>query len=117
MFNAFKNVCDFVCIYIQEAHASDEWPVRTKKSLCVKQHQTLTERCLRGKSLVDEYLFEMPVYVDTMRNTFEATYGAWPLRAFIIQKERIVFMLEPRFPGYYDLNDLFVELKKRFPSY
>jgi len=67
-----------------------------------------------GESLINEYKFAMPLYVDTMENVFEQTYAAWPLRAFIIDNERIVFMLEPKDPGYYDLSDLHSELRRRF---
>lgn len=114
MFDAFRDVCDFVCIYIVEAHAMDEWPIRTKPELCIKQHQTLRDRCLMAASLADVYNFAIPVYVDTMSNTFQETYAAWPLRAFIIQNERFDFILEPKHPGYYDLGDLLLELKRRF---
>jgi len=114
MFRSFQSVCDFVCVYIIEAHAVDEWPVRTKAELCIKQHQTLKERCLMAKSLTNDYQFAVPVYVDTMENRFERTYAAWPLRAFIIQNGKIQFILEPRLPGYYDFQDLYNELTCRF---
>jgi len=113
MFDTFKHVFDFICVYIAEAHAVDEWPVRTKPNLCIKQHQTLYERCLMAKSLTNEYKFVVKMYVDTMDNTFENTYSAWPLRAFIIQNNQIQFILEPKNPGYYDLKDLYSELNKK----
>jgi len=112
MFNAFKNNCDFVCIYINEAHAVDEWPIRTKSELSIKQHKTSNERCLMAKSLINNYNFKMPIYVDTMENQFEQIYAAWPLRAFIIQNSIIQFILEPKFPGYYDFKDLASELTR-----
>jgi len=114
MFNAFKSVCDFINVYIIEAHAVDEWPVRTKANLCIKQHQTLHDRCLMAQSLTKDYKFAMPVYVDTMENHFETNYAAWPLRAFIIQNDRIQFILEPKNPGFYDFKDLYSELTRRF---
>jgi len=114
MFDAFKDVCDFVCVYITEAHAMDEWPVRTKNELCIKQHQTLQERCLVAKSLTNIYNFSVPVYVDTMDNHFQNTYAAWPLRAFIVQQGIMQFILEPKFPGYYDLTELYSELTRKF---
>jgi len=114
MFNAFENNCDFMCVYILEAHAVDEWPIRTKSELCIKQHKTSNQRCLMAKSLKNNYQLTMPVYVDTMDNQFERTYAAWPLRAFIIQDSRIQFILEPKFPGYYDFKDLYSELTRKF---
>jgi len=114
MFDTFKHKCEFVCIYINEAHAVDEWPVRTDPKLCIKQHQTLHERCSMAKSLTNDYKFAMPVYVDTIENTFENTYAAWPLRAFIVEDCRLRFILQPKCPGFYDLKDLQLELIRRF---
>jgi len=113
MFRTFYHAYDFVCIYIIEAHAADEWPIRTKTELCIKQPQTLNERCLLAKSLINDYKFAVPLYVDTMENHFEQTYAAWPLRAFIVQNNHIQFILEPKFPGYYDFQDLYLELQHR----
>jgi hypothetical protein len=114
MYHKFKSKCDFISIYILEAHAMDEWPIRTKSNLCIKQHQTLHDRCIMAKSLIHDYKFNMPIYVDTMENSFENTYAAWPLRVFIIQNNQIQFILEPRLPGYYDFQDLYSELTRRF---
>jgi len=114
MFDTFRHVCSFVFVYILEAHAVDEWPIRTKPELCIKQHQTLRDRCAMAKSLIDQFQFQMPVFVDTMDNSFQTTYAAWPLRAFIFQQSTIQFILEPKCPGYYDLKDLFSELSRRF---
>jgi type I thyroxine 5'-deiodinase len=116
MFDTFKNNCQFIFIYINEAHAMDEWPIRTKNELCIKQHQTLQDRYLLAKSLTNTYQFALPIYVDTMENIFQNTYAAWPLIAFIVQDGKIDFMLEPRSPGYYSFKDLYAELIQRFSS-
>jgi len=67
-----------------------------------------------AKSLTNQYKFAVPLYVDTMENQFETTYAAWPLRVFILQHDRIQFILEPKLPGFYDFQDLYSELKRRF---
>ncbi|ETO01289.1 hypothetical protein RFI_36155 [Reticulomyxa filosa] len=108
--NVFGDVCNFVCVYITEAHAVDEWPIRTKSELCIKQHRTSQDRCSMATTFKKEHKFAFPVFVDTMENNFEQTYAAWPLRAFIIEDNHISFILEPKNPGYYDLNDLYLEL-------
>lgn len=95
-----------IFVYINEAHAMDEWPIRTKSQLCIKQHQTLQDRCVVAKSLIHDYSFEIPVYVDTMENLFQTTYAAWPLRAYIFQEQNISFILQPKLPGYYDLKEI-----------
>ena len=35
----------FPCVYINEAHADDEWPIRTLPALQICAHHTLEERC------------------------------------------------------------------------
>jgi len=116
MFDTFKDHCEFVCIYINEAHAMDEWPIRTKKELCIKQHQTLQDRCLLATSLTNTYQFAIPVYVDTMENLFQMSYAAWPVRAFIVKNDKIDFILQPQLPGYYDFRDLWLELARKCES-
>jgi len=114
MLDAFEHVCDFVCIYIVEAHAVDEWPIRTRPDLCIKQQSKLQERCSVAKQLKNTHGLRIPLFVDTMDNTFETTYAAWPLRAFVFQQNKIQFILQPKSPGYYDLRDLYAYLENNF---
>ncbi|ETO22704.1 deiodinase [Reticulomyxa filosa] len=89
---------NFVFVYILEAHASDEWPIRTKPNLCIKQHASLKDRCSLAIRLIDEFHFQIPVFVDTMDNCFQTTYAAWPLRAFLLHHSTIQFILQPKWP-------------------
>mmetsp|Transcript_50184 Transcript_50184/g.61567 ORF Transcript_50184/g.61567 Transcript_50184/m.61567 type:complete len:124 (-) Transcript_50184:64-435(-) len=111
MYSNYNSTFNFITIYISEAHASDEWPLRTKKSLLIKQHKTNLDRINVAKGFVNEYGFKLPMYVDTISNDFERTYSAWPLRAFVILKNKIIWHLKPKNPGYFDLKDILLFVK------
>jgi hypothetical protein len=92
-----------------EAHASDEWPIRT--SLCIPQHKSSEERCDVAKNFIEKYSFQWNTYVDSIQNNFNNKYASWPLRAYVIENGCIKFILQPKSPGYYDLSDLATFIK------
>lgn len=104
----------FVCVYIEEAHADDEWPIRTLPALRIRQHRDIQERAQAARNLASQ--LHWPVLLDSMSNGFNAKYASWPLRAYIIDNDslRVVFILHPRASedeergkgGYYALEDL-----------
>ena len=40
LYDLYNNIFTFKFIYISEAHASNEWPIRIKKELNILQHKT-----------------------------------------------------------------------------
>lgn len=90
---------------MREAHANDEWPVRT--TLRIKQHTTLDERITAAKTMVETTGLNWPCWVDNMYSEFSETYRAWPVRAYIVDGEgRMEWIWQPKFPGYYDFGDI-----------
>ena len=115
-------------VYIEEAHASDEWPVGALTSVCA-QPKSLAERCelarhtaaaLFGGEATDaasasgggERDAGVPsVVVDTMENNFADLLGAWPLRFFVLGGDsggELLFKAEPTVGAGrgYDLEDV-----------
>ena len=43
--------CNFLAVYIREAHASDEWPLGSH--VCLTQHQTLADRLQDRQNLAN----------------------------------------------------------------
>jgi len=81
---SFSDIASFVMVYIEEAHATDVWPLGTK--VCVNQHKTIEERIeVAKKYLVEERKCKIPVFVDTMENDFDNQFHAWPERFFILE--------------------------------
>jgi len=72
----------FIAVYVSEAHA-DEWPLGN--FVCINQHKTIEERVAAAKSFISKLGFKIPVHVDTMDNSFDNSYYAWPDRYYIVQ--------------------------------
>ena len=95
-------------IYIAEAHASDEWPIRTKKSLQCRQHQSNLERWNAAVKFAKDYNYQIPCFIDSIKNEFQTNYAAWPARAFLINGKnfKMEYILDPRNPGYFNFEDV-----------
>jgi len=79
---SFKDIANFVAVYIAEAHAQDEWPLG--KKVCLMQHKTMEERLSAARSFQKDYDFQIPLLVDLMDNNFDGLYSSWPERFYII---------------------------------
>jgi len=97
---------NFYIVYINEAHAENEWPVRIEPSLCILQHENNQQRIQQAIRLQNEFGCIIPVVIDSIYNIFSNLYALWPLRAFIIQNNKLQWCLQPKNPGYYDLYDV-----------
>lgn len=89
----FKEVADFVTVYIAEAHATDEWPI--SYPTCTQAHKTLEDRIKAAATFVSTYDWPLPVVPDRMDDDIQRTLGAWPFRMYIVQRGRIVFQGQP----------------------
>jgi len=97
----------FAFVYIDEAHAEDEWPI-SEAPLSVQRHTSLREREDAARILVDHFGGALPfddVYLDDMKNSFNSAYSSWPFRFWVITRERVEFKAMPRDAAYH-LNDL-----------
>ena len=75
-----------IFVYISEAHAYDEW--RLGSSVVVNAHKTLEDRIAAAKRFQERYNLRIPILCDSMDDTFDATYSAWPDRYFLIDKSQ-----------------------------
>ena len=100
----FGSAFHFRFIYIAEAHAMDEWPVRSGRfttdgePIVVNQPKCVTERCALAQKFVQDYQFDLETFVDIPENgdPFEKAYAPWPLRFFVIGSDhRLQFVSEP----------------------
>jgi hypothetical protein len=106
LFKEFKGKANFAVIAISEAHASDEWPVGEIVSFC-RQPRSLEERVELYQNFVKDNNFILPLYVDTMENTFMKTFSAWPFRFYILQGNKLVFKAQPhKITHNYNLNEV-----------
>lgn len=106
MMSQYSNKVQFVFVYILEAHAQDEWPIRSsrfhpqKQPILYNQPTTLQERAQIAQDFVTTYEFDMPMYLDDMNNWFENAYCCWPLRFYVTKGKQIEFKAMPRNCSY-----------------
>lgn len=55
-------VADFVTVYIEEAHAADEWPIGSR--LHYKQPTSIAERAQIVKDFIDATGYKLPIVID-----------------------------------------------------
>jgi len=89
----FSGLADFLTVYILEAHAVDEWPLGN--AVQIKQHQTLDERIFAAKSFIQNYDFKVPLVVDSIENSFNSIFAAWPERFYIVHDNKLAYIANP----------------------
>jgi len=95
---------DFVCVYIDEAHANDKWPLGTHVD--IPSHKTFEDRVNASDILIKKYGLKIPVFYDTMTNEFDQQFAIWPERYYIIKDNKIDFVCEPTDEFGFDRNDI-----------
>jgi len=93
----FSGIADFLTVYILEAHAVDEWPLGNEVQ--IKQHQTLEERISAAKRFITHYDFTVPLVVDSIDNSFNNVFAAWPERFYIINEGKLAYIAHPGVNG------------------
>jgi len=89
----FKSFADFLTIYIQEAHAINEWPLGYEFQ--INQHVTLQDRIHAAEIFKQKYNWSIPLVVDGMENQFNSAFAAWPTRFYIVYKKKMVYISHP----------------------
>ena len=89
-------VARMLTIYIEEAHAVDEWVLPEsevqKKQVNIKAHATLQERMTAAAAFVTDSNIESEVVVDSMQaGNVADVYWAWPERLYIILDGLVVY--------------------------
>jgi len=89
--SAYHTHATFVFVYIEEAHATNEWPMPgINDSVC--QHTTLQERLAAARKLTNAFEFDPHIHfvLDDMNNSYNITYASWPFRYYIIDGGNVV---------------------------
>lgn len=84
-------------IYIEEAHALDEWrmpesAVETQEGVSIPMHNNINDRLAAAKMLAANKTFaDMELVCDSMSNEIYDRYDAWPERLYIILDGVVVY--------------------------
>jgi len=106
----FQHTCnkraEFLAVYITEAHAKDEWPVGETVSVC-NQPKSMDERLAIANQFVKDHDYKVPLIVDTMNNSFQKMFAAWPIRFYIVRNGKIVYKAQPDLESYtYNIDEV-----------
>jgi hypothetical protein len=81
LFALFENCTIYgikvILIQIEEAHATNTWPIGLKEQFT---HKDIKDRLGRAKEFKETYNPPFEIVVDEMSNQFENVYRAWPDR-------------------------------------
>ena len=105
----YKNIADFVTVYISEAHPLDGWATPGNE-FSIHSHMTLDDRLFAANVLAEKKL-PCPIIVDQMSNDAALAYGAHPERLYII-KDNIIEYAGKMGPFYYDPKEVSAWLDK-----
>jgi hypothetical protein len=88
IYDDYKGHADFLTVYVREAHATDEWQMKSnvKDDVCYAQPKTLEQRMAIANDFTKRFKYPLPFGVDDMSNAAELAYAAWPERIYIIDE-------------------------------
>jgi hypothetical protein len=88
IYNDYKDLADFLTIYVREAHPTDEWQMKSnvKDDVCYAQPKNLEQRVAIANDFIKRYKYPVPFGIDEMSNAANDAYSAWPERLYIIDE-------------------------------
>lgn len=90
-------------VYIREAHPADGWvsPGNSRENINITDPRSQTERNTTAHKSCLLLNLDLPILVDTMDDTVNKTYQAWPDRIYIVDKMgKIALMSAPGPRGF-----------------
>lgn len=110
-------VARILTIYIEEAHARDEWFLPespgAKKEALIYVHRNLSERLEAANRFSANKNFQIDLVVDSMEGNVVDRYDAWPERLYIIVDGVVVYK-GGNGPFGYRLDEVKSWLAKRY---
>lgn len=88
----------FYAVYIQEAHPSDIWQMRSniRDGVVFQNPRTDGERVNVAQSCVRRLGIHFPALIDGIDNSVDRLYTGWPDRLLLIDREgRLAYKSEP----------------------
>ena len=98
MFDQYRDRVAFYAVYIQEAHPSDIWQMRSniQQGVVFRNPTTDGERFQVAESCVRTLGIRFPALIDGIDNTVERLYTGWPDRLLLIGRDgRVIYKSLP----------------------
>jgi len=114
LYRGYSDRVAFYVVYIQEAHPTDAWQLKSniKDNVLVATARTHDDRRAAAGSCVKNLGIEFPALVDGTDDAVEIAYSGWPDRLYAIDREgRIAYKSGPG-PFGFDTDEPGAELKQ-----
>ncbi len=129
LYQAYKNDIQFIFIYNQEPHATDEWwfgetetmrffhsRFKARSAIDIAKPQTYEERREAAIRFENQLLGDIPLYVDTIDDHVNTLYTSRPTRIYLIGKDGKVVYNPGIGPYSFNPDYLEPEIKKVLAS-
>jgi hypothetical protein len=112
----YRDVANFVIVYVKEAHPEDEWqmPDNEESGVVYSQPTTIEERRELARAFVDEMDVATETLLDDIDNTAMACYAAWPERLYVIDTNGRIVYKGGMGPFYFDPDEVDAVLQEQF---
>jgi hypothetical protein len=86
MIETYKAAVTFVFVYIEEAHAIDEWPMPSINNF-IPQHKTLEDRYAAAGILTTSFEVhkDCTLFLDNINNDYNRLLPSWPFRYYVVK--------------------------------
>lgn len=106
MENIFSNYCSsdkfpavakFLTVYLEEAHAKDEWYLPDSPEAfeggktCVMNHKNIQDRIDAAKAFKRNYNYNSELVCDSFEEQVNERFDAWPEKLYIIKDGVVVY--------------------------
>lgn len=96
---------DFIVVYIAEAHATDGWPLGNFVE--IPNHTCIADREKASSLMHSKFGLSpsVPIYLDTMSDSFDKEFAVWPERYYIVHEGKLKYVAEPNHEFGYERKD------------
>ncbi len=89
LYQKYSDKINIFAVYILEAHHvnndQEGWPIG--QLYRYPQHKTIEDRLKMTSQFINDFNFEVPMYVDTMQDSFNNQFHIWPDKCIIINNK------------------------------
>ena len=102
----FRDRADLLTIYIEEAHALDEWPIGSR--IAYAQPKSDADRLSIARDFIDATGYRLPMLVDPVStgNPFSRLYAPWPIRFYIVDRHNTFSYIAAPVDCSFSLNEI-----------
>lgn len=115
IYEEYKDRIRFFCVYIQEAHPTDEWQSlgNLEEEVFYEQPESDEERAEIAQVCMLKLEITMPMLLDPLSNEVNQKYAALPERLYVIDREGKITYRSAKGPHGFLVDDWLAALKEQ----